>query len=90
MSEGQAGVPLYLDIGVLDTNTCESLEGVLIDLWHCNSTGSYSSFEALSPNTPFEELLTELNITDIAHADLHTGNTTFLRGMWPTDTNGMM
>jgi protocatechuate 3,4-dioxygenase beta subunit len=90
MSEGQAGVPLYLDIGVLDTNTCEPLEGVLVDLWHCNSTGSYSSFEALSPNTPFAELLQELNITDVMHADLHTGNSTFLRGMWPTDANGMM
>lgn len=36
MSEGQAGVPIYLDIGVLDTNTCEPAPNVLIDLWHCN------------------------------------------------------
>jgi protocatechuate 3,4-dioxygenase beta subunit len=88
MTEGQAGVPLYLDIGVLDTNTCSPVEGVLVDLWHCNATGSYSSFEALSANTPFEELLTQLNKT--IGDDLHTGNTTFLRGMWPTDANGMM
>ncbi|KUJ19056.1 protocatechuate 3 [Mollisia scopiformis] len=90
MAEDQPGVPLYLDIGVLDTNTCEPLEGVLVDLWHCNATGSYSSFEALDPNTPFAELLESLNKTIGPDLDLHTGNSTFLRGMWPTDANGMM
>jgi hypothetical protein len=32
MSESQAGVPLYLDIGVLDMGSCEPLEGVLVDM----------------------------------------------------------
>lgn len=63
MSEGQAGVPLTLDVGVLDMATCEPLENVLVDFWHCNATGSYSSFTALSPNTPFLELLQSLNIS---------------------------
>lgn len=91
MSEDQAGVPLYLDIGVLDTTTCSPLENVLVDLWHCNGTGSYSSFDGRSPNTPFEELLAQLNLTlGNGPLDLHTGNTTFLRGMWPTDKNGVM
>lgn len=74
MVEDQVGVPLYLDIGVLNTDTCEPLEGVLVDIWHCNATGSYSSFTGLSPNTPYEvsrvtrkglrELeLTRLNLT---------------------------
>lgn len=90
MSEDQPGIPLWLDIGVMDMATCEPLPDVLVDLWHCNATGSYSSFEGLSPNTPFEQLLKQMNVTDMATADLHTGNTTFLRGMWPTDKNGMM
>ncbi|TVY86141.1 hypothetical protein LAWI1_G008531 [Lachnellula willkommii] len=68
------------------------LSNALVDMWHCNATGSYSSFEALDPNTPFVELLQELNITDyeIGQTDLHTGDTTFLRGMWPSDQNGML
>ncbi|TVY12702.1 hypothetical protein LARI1_G009550 [Lachnellula arida] len=92
MREGQAGVPLTLDIGLLDMATCEPLSNALVDMWHCNATGSYSSFEALDPNTPFVELLQELNITDyeIGQTDLHTGDTTFLRGMWPSDQNGML
>lgn len=94
MSEDQPGVPLILDVGVLDMETCEPLEGVMVDFWHCNATGSYSSFTALSPNTPFVELLQSLNISesdyDIGVTDLHTDDTTFLRGMWPTDSAGMM
>jgi protocatechuate 3,4-dioxygenase beta subunit len=72
--------------------TCEPLENALVDFWHCNGTGSYSSFTQRSADTPFVELLTELNVTDfeIGVTDLHTDDTTFLRGMWPTDSSGMM
>ncbi|KAF7586584.1 hypothetical protein BBP40_008658, partial [Aspergillus hancockii] len=71
--------------------TPEPLPNVLLDFWHCNATGSYSSFTQLSPNTPFVELLSQLNITDydMGVTDLHTDETTFLRGMWPTDENGV-
>lgn len=77
MTEGQAGVPMILDIGVMDVETCEPMDDVLVDIWHCNATGSYSSFTGLSPNTEFETLLTELNAT--IGDDLHTDDTTFLR-----------
>ncbi|CZR68616.1 probable protocatechuate 3,4-dioxygenase beta subunit [Phialocephala subalpina] len=93
MTEGQPGIPMTLDVGVLDMATCEPLENVLMDFWHCNATGSYSSFTKLSPNTAFADLLEAMNITDsfeIGVTDLHTDDTTFLRGMWPTDSNGMM
>ncbi|TEA10707.1 hypothetical protein C8034_v008901 [Colletotrichum sidae] len=90
MSEDQPGVPLYLDIGVLNVNTCTPMEDVLVDLWHCNATGSYSSFVNRDPNTPFEELLEQLNVTIGPDLDLHTDDTTWLRGMWPTDSNGIM
>ncbi|ROV92747.1 hypothetical protein VMCG_09058 [Cytospora schulzeri] len=91
-TEDQPGIPLWLDFGVLDMDTCEPLEGVLVSFWHCNATGSYSSFTALSPNTPFTDLLTELNVTDFQEGvtDLHTDDTTWLRAMWPTDSNGLV
>ncbi|KAF2125540.1 protocatechuate 3 [Dothidotthia symphoricarpi CBS 119687] len=90
MSEDQAGIPLYLDIGVLDINSCSPAENILLDMWHCNSTGSYSSFDGRDPNTPFETLLEQLNLTTASDLDLHTGDSTWLRGMWPTDGNGVM
>ncbi|KAI1304448.1 Intradiol ring-cleavage dioxygenase [Xylaria venustula] len=93
MSEGQPGVPLWMDIGVIDVNTCEPLPDVLLNFWHCNATGSYSSFTGLSPNTPFPELLEQLgyNVDDfeIGVTDLHTDDTTFHRGMWPTNAEGL-
>ncbi|PBK73275.1 protocatechuate 3,4-dioxygenase beta subunit [Armillaria solidipes] len=92
MTEDQAGIPLIVDIGVIDINTCEPMQNVLVDVWHCNATGSYSSFTKRDPNTPFEELLEQLNITLVpgVELDLHTDDTTFLRGMWPTNEEGVM
>lgn len=92
MTEGQAGIPFILDVGVLNMATCGPLENALVDFWHCNATGSYSSFTQRSADTPFSELLTSLNISDyeIGVTDLHTDESTFLRGMWPTDSDGMM
>ncbi|KAI3006020.1 hypothetical protein CBS147346_4047 [Aspergillus niger] len=92
MSEDQPGVPLILDVGVLDMATCEPLEGVLVDLWHCNATGKYSSFTALPMNEDKNAVLQSLNLTwfEPGQSDIHTGNETWLRGMWPTDSNGMM
>ncbi|TVY83759.1 hypothetical protein LSUE1_G004559 [Lachnellula suecica] len=93
MTEGQNGIPFTLDVGVLDMATCEPLEDVLVDFWHCNATGKYSSFTGRSADTPFNELLDSLNLTetyDLGVTDLHTDDTTFLRGMWPTNSEGMM
>lgn len=38
MSEDQAGVPLFLDLQMIDTNTCDPISGVYLDVWHCNAT----------------------------------------------------
>ncbi|KAK2616784.1 hypothetical protein QQS21_000161 [Conoideocrella luteorostrata] len=36
--EGEPGVPLSLEIGVIDTNTCAPMKGVLVDIWVCRVT----------------------------------------------------
>ncbi|KAF4774195.1 protocatechuate 3 [Colletotrichum scovillei] len=92
MTEDQVGVPLILDVGVLDMATCEPLPNALVAFWHCNSTGSYSSFTGRDPNTDFRELLESLNVTDfeIGTTDLHTDDTTWLRGMWPSNDEGIL
>lgn len=92
MTENQQGVPLCLDIGVIDLQSCKPLRDVLVDILHCNATGSYSSFIGISPNTPFPFLLQQLNISNytMGLTDLHTDNATWLRGIWPTNKNGIM
>src|SRR4051812_22679103 len=92
MTESQPGIPFTLDVEVLDMTTCEPLQIVLVDFWHYNVTGSYSSFTKLSPDTPFATLLQQMNIADfeIGKTDLYTDTATFLRGIWPTDSDGFM
>ncbi|KAH8660755.1 Intradiol ring-cleavage dioxygenase [Tricladium varicosporioides] len=83
LREGQSGVDLYLDIGVIDVETCEPLPNAYLTIWHCNATGSYSGFTGINPQT--SELLdgwTKQN-------DGTTDDETFLRGIMSTDTNGM-
>ncbi|GAA5861350.1 hypothetical protein JCM8547_006101 [Rhodosporidiobolus lusitaniae] len=44
IAEDQAGVPLTLDIGLIDIATCEPLTNALIEVWHANASGLYSHF----------------------------------------------
>jgi hypothetical protein len=57
MTEDQVGIPLWLDIGIMDMATCSPLEGVMVDLWHCHATGSYSSFTNCLPIPIFPHFL---------------------------------
>jgi protocatechuate 3,4-dioxygenase beta subunit len=75
MTDGQAGVPLYLDIQLLDTSTCEPVPATFVDVWHCNSTGVYSGVIADSNGNPNDTTNTE---------------TTFGRGAALTDVNGVV
>lgn len=40
IKETQPGVPMWLDIGIINMDTCTPLSDVLVDIWHCNATGS--------------------------------------------------
>lgn len=48
--DGEAGIPMILEIGVLDVLSCEPLANAYVDIWHCNSTGYYSKFTGVDPN----------------------------------------
>ncbi|KAH8787995.1 dioxygenase [Diaporthe sp. PMI_573] len=90
-TEGQPGVPVWLDIGLIDMGTCEPLEGALVSIWSANATGSYSSFTGVDPNTPFKEVIAQHGLDNftVGETDFHTDDTTFLRGMWPTNAEGL-
>ncbi|KAJ5661374.1 aromatic compound dioxygenase [Penicillium longicatenatum] len=97
IAESQEGVPLVLDIALMDIDTCEPLTGVLVDIWHCNATGSYSSFTGLDPNESFGKVYKEQTGRTFSTSDglpqselegLSTDSETWLRGMWPTDIHG--
>lgn len=74
ITDGQAGVPLYLDIQLIDTSTCAPVPAVFMDIWHCNATGIYSGVTAKSNG----------NGNDTSNLE-----ETFGRGIQQTDANGV-
>ncbi|KAF8684503.1 Aromatic compound dioxygenase [Rhizoctonia solani] len=46
ISEGQAGVPLTVEVDFIDVETCEA--NLWVDAWHCNSTGYYSGYVSMT------------------------------------------
>ncbi|KAH7120385.1 Intradiol ring-cleavage dioxygenase [Dactylonectria estremocensis] len=84
LRESQKGIDFYFDIGVIDVETCEPLEGTALTIWNCNATGSYSSFTGIDPDT--SELLDGYT----KKSDGTTDNETFLRGIQVTDSEGMI
>ncbi|KAB8069418.1 Intradiol ring-cleavage dioxygenase [Aspergillus leporis] len=75
IAEEQEGVPLWLDIQLIDTNTCEPVPQVYLDFWHCNATGVYSGIVASGNG----------NSNDDTNID-----TTFLRGLQKTNDDGIV
>jgi protocatechuate 3,4-dioxygenase beta subunit len=73
--EKQQGVDLYADLQVIDVNTCEPVEGLYLDFWHCNATGVYSGIIAGGNGDS---------------SDASNVNNTFLRGLYPTDADGFV
>ncbi|KAI1865989.1 uncharacterized protein JN550_007967 [Neoarthrinium moseri] len=74
LTEDQVGVPLYMDIQVIDSSTCEPMTDVAIDYWHANATGVYSGVIAPANGN--------------GESDPDNINTTFLRGVQITDNVG--
>jgi hypothetical protein len=35
-TEDQVGVPLFLDVQIVDTSTCEPVPAVYMEIWHCS------------------------------------------------------
>ncbi|KAF7889157.1 hypothetical protein EAF00_009457 [Botryotinia globosa] len=70
----QEGVDLILDTQVIDMSTCDPVTNAFVEIWHCNSTGVYSRIVAS----------TNGNAADAANIDA-----TFLRGLQPTDSEGV-
>ncbi|HTT04727.1 MAG TPA: hypothetical protein VMF64_05510 [Steroidobacteraceae bacterium] len=62
-TEVQSGVALTFTVTVIDTeNECSPMEGVQVDIWHCNASGIYS--DIASENTSSQNWLRGYQITD--------------------------
>ena len=77
ITEGKAGIPLDLQITVVDATTCAPIENAAVDVWHCDANGFYSGFTTNNPGG------TDAYVDDGSNPD------TFLRGVTLTDANGL-
>ncbi|KAH8666048.1 extracellular dioxygenase-like protein [Tricladium varicosporioides] len=75
ITEDQEGIDLILDTQVIDVATCDPVPDAMVEIWHCNSTGVYSGVVASGNGVG------TLDPTNI--------NNTFLRGLQPTDAEGV-
>jgi protocatechuate 3,4-dioxygenase beta subunit len=44
VTEGRSGLRLDLEITIVDSTSCRPIEGVAVDIWHCDAGGVYSGF----------------------------------------------
>ena len=63
--EDKSGVPLYLQIVVVNSNDCAVVPNAGVEIWHCDAEGIYSHFEEASEGVSNPE----------------TDDTTYLRGI---------
>ncbi|UVO07934.1 intradiol ring-cleavage dioxygenase [Pectobacterium polonicum] len=82
ITESQPGIPLLLKIKVIDGVTCEPVDNILVDIWHCNARGKYSGWSFISPDK-------EASTDDVGTVN-RTDSTSFFRGIQPTDQNGVV
>lgn len=69
------GVDVVWDLQFINAETCEPIENLTADIWHCNSTGVYAGVIANGDGNT---------------ADTSNINKTFLRGLQTTDSNGVV
>ncbi|CAG8230626.1 unnamed protein product [Penicillium olsonii] len=81
--EGQNGVDLYLDLGLIDVETCEPLSDAWLTIWSCNATGTYSGYIGIDPDT------VEAYDGWTTRSDGTTDDSTFLRGISKTNEAGI-
>ncbi|BGP36255.1 hypothetical protein JCM10449v2_000153 [Rhodotorula kratochvilovae] len=90
MAEDQLGLPFFMDVGVIDVNTCEPMENVLVDLWHANTTGHYAGHPEQAPELKWEGPAHEGPRKGLLSKYPRTNDhETFLRAAWPTNKHGL-
>ncbi|KAH6658509.1 Intradiol ring-cleavage dioxygenase [Truncatella angustata] len=74
LAEDVQGVPVHYEFQILDADTCEPLVGAYFEIFNCNATGVYSG---------------TTNTGNGNTADVTVLDETWLRGLQPTDDEGV-
>ncbi len=44
--EGKPGLPLVLELTIVNAKTCKPIKGADVEIWHCDAVGNYSGYDA--------------------------------------------
>lgn len=76
ITEGKPGTPLLLKLTVISASSCKPVRNAAVDVWHCDALGVYSGYGSASAGAP-------------GGNQGPTDKKTFLRGIQPTDAQGV-
>jgi protocatechuate 3,4-dioxygenase beta subunit len=51
ITEDRPGVPMVLDVELVNSSNCAALADAAIEIWHCDAVGEYSAFPTPSDTT---------------------------------------
>ncbi|KQW16271.1 intradiol ring-cleavage dioxygenase [Streptomyces sp. Root369] len=102
VTEDKEGIPLLLDIRVIDSETCRPIRNAAVDIWHCDAVGVYSGYEDVGngggpapTGAPTDAPTGTPTGTPTGpppgggHQE-PTDDTRYLRGTWRTDKRGQV
>lgn len=66
MTEGRAGLPLFVKLQVVRVSGCTPVTGAVVELWHCDANGLYSGYagQLNNTNTEGDNFLRGMQTTD--------------------------
>lgn len=87
IAEDKPGLPLKLAIEIVGMPDCTAMQGLTVEIWHCDAGGYYSGYSDATPRAPFDTLLTVIATQEDGHLP-PVDSADFLRGGQVTDANG--
>jgi protocatechuate 3,4-dioxygenase beta subunit len=66
ITEGRPGLPLRLELTVLNASTCKPVKNAAVDIWHADAAGVYSGFGAGASSRTFLRGIQKTNAKGVA------------------------
>lgn len=89
ITEGRPGLALKLDIEVVQMPDCAPLEGLTVEIWHCDAAGFYSGYSDATVRKPFDTLVSVI-ANSVDGAIVPVDDEVFMRGGQITGATGMV
>ena len=83
--EDRIGVNLQLELQVVAADSCQPIEGAVVEIWHCDAAGRYSGYPEDMSRHPFDTLMFLGPTGEHVAAE---NDKTYLRGAQRTDGRG--